>query len=156
LITVFDEPDLSVKATVSPEGSISFPLLRTVDLAGLTVLEAEKKLTGLLGHGYLVSPSVTVVVERSAGRHVYLLGQVKTPGSIEIPVDESLTLVEAISHAGGFTDFAARDRVTIMRSHKGQQETFVVNVAAMLQRGDLGRDVVLEPEDVVSVPQARF
>jgi protein involved in polysaccharide export with SLBB domain len=155
-IKVFNEPDLSVKVAISQEGSITYPLLGTVDLTGLTALQAERKLTELLGRDYLVSPSVTVVVERGAGRRVYLLGQVKEPGSVEIPVDESLTVVQAISRVGGFTDYAARDRVTVIRTRQGRKQTLVVNVAAMINAGDLGQDIVLQPEDVVSVPASRF
>jgi polysaccharide export outer membrane protein len=155
-ITVFNELDLSLKATVSPQGTINYPLLGSVDVGGLTVLEAEKKMMELLGHDYLVRPFVAVTVERAAVPRVFLLGQVKTPGSLEIPADENLTLVQAISRAGGFTDLAASNRVTIIRSENGRQQKMVVNVAAIIKGGNLSEDVVLKPDDVVSVPQSLF
>jgi polysaccharide export outer membrane protein len=156
LISVFNEPDLSLKVTVSPDGTINYPLLQSVQLAGLSILEAQEKLAGLLGKDYLVTPSVTIAVDQGRRHHVYLLGQVKTPGSLDIAATESLTLLQAISRAGGFTEFAARDRVMIIRSRNGRKETMVVNVAAIIGRGDLSRDVVLQAEDVVSVPQTYF
>jgi polysaccharide export outer membrane protein len=155
-ITVFNEPDLTLKATVSADGTISYPLLQSVELAGLTVREAEAKLTELLGRDYLVSPSVTVAVERGPGRHVYLMGEIETPGSLEIPVDEVMTLVQAISRAGGFTDYAAGHRVTLIRRYEGKSHRRVVDVSAMIHSGDLSRDILLCPEDVISVPPRMF
>jgi polysaccharide export outer membrane protein len=155
-ITVFQEPDLTQKAKVSPAGTISYPLLGSVQLSGLTIAEAEKKLTELLGKDYLVNPRVTVTLESNSARRVMLFGQVKSPGSLEVPAEESLTLLQAIAKSGGFTDIAATDRVTIARSENGKERKIVVNASAIMKGGDRSKDIELKPGDVVTVPETIF
>lgn len=155
-VTVFNEPNLSLKARVSGQSTINYPLVGEVKLGGLTVSEAEKKLADLLGHDYLVNPSVSVVVERAASRRVILLGQVRSPGSFEIPADETITLLDAIARAGGFTELAATDRVRIIRNENGEVKTIQVNVSAFMKSGDRSKDVELKADDVISVPETLF
>jgi polysaccharide export outer membrane protein len=155
-IAVFNEPTLSLKARVSAQSTVNYPLLGEVKLAGLTVSEAEKKLAELLGHDYLVNPSISVVVDRPASRRIILLGQVKSPGSFEIPADETVTLLDAIARAGGFTDLAATDRVRIIRNENGEVKTIQVNVSAYMKSGDRSKDVELKADDVISVPETFF
>jgi protein involved in polysaccharide export with SLBB domain len=155
-ITVFNEPDLSRKTRVSAQSTINYPLLGTVELGGLTVLEAENKLAELLGRNYLVNPSVAVTVEGGNSRRVLVFGQVKGPGSIQISADETLTLLQLIARCGGFTDLAASDRVTIIRSENGVEKKIIVNVAAIIKSGDKSKDIELKADDVVSVPETFF
>ena len=154
-ITVFNEPDLSVKVRVSAQGSINYPLLGSVQVGGLTVSETESKLKEQLGHSYLVKPQVNVLIDRANSRRVFVLGQVKAPGAIDVPADEGLTLVQALARAGGFTDIAATDRVNILRTAQdGTQVKVIVNVAAIIK--GQSKDFPLKPDDVVSVPETIF
>ena len=154
-ITVFNEPDLSVRVRVSAQGSINYPLLGSVQVGGLTVSEIEGKLKEQLGKSYLVRPQVNVLVDRANGRRVFVLGQVKAPGAIEIPPDEGLTVVQAIVRAGGFSDIAATDRVNILRAAQdGTQVKIVVNVAAIIKGQN--KDFPLKSDDVISVPETIF
>ena len=153
-ITVFNEPDLSVRVRVSAQGSINYPLLGSVQIGGLTVSEIEGKLKEQLGKSYLVRPQVNVLVDRANGRRVFVLGQVKAPGAIEIPPDEGLTVVQAIVRAGGFSDIAATDRVNILRTEGAGQTKIVVNVAAIIKGQN--KDFPLKSDDVVSVPETIF
>ena len=155
-VNVFQEADLSVRTRVTQSGAINYPLLGTVQLAGLTLPEAQKKLTELLGADYLVHPQVNITIERSNSRRVVVLGQVKSPGTFEIPTDESLTLLQAIARAGGFSDIAAIDRISIIRSENGKEQKIMVNVSAIIKSGDRSRDIELRPGDVVSVPETIF
>jgi|GEM_PF-404345 len=154
-ITVFNEPDLSVRVRVSAQGKINYPLLGPVQVGGLTVSETETKLKEQLGRSYLVKPQVNVLIDRANGRRVFVLGQVKMPGAIDILADEGLTVVQAIARAGGFTDIAATDRVNILRTAPdGTQQKVIVNVAAIMK--GQSKDYPLKPDDVLSVPETIF
>jgi polysaccharide biosynthesis/export protein len=154
-ITVFNEPDLSVKVRVSAQGRINYPLLGPVQVGGLTVSETETKLKEQLGRSYLVKPQVNVLIDRANGRRVFVLGQVRAPGAIDILADEGLTVVQAIARAGGFTDIAATDRVNILRiAPDGTQQKVIVNVAAIMK--GQSKDYPLKPDDVLSVPETIF
>jgi protein involved in polysaccharide export with SLBB domain len=154
-ISVFNEPDLSVQRRVSAQGYITYPMLGSVPVSNLTVGETETKLKDLLGRNYLVNPQVSVLVNHANSRRIVILGQVKSPGSYDIG-DEGLTLVQAIARAGGFTDVAATDRVTVIRTENSEVKKFVVNVAAIIKGGDRSKDLDLKPDDVVSVPETIF
>ena len=155
-ITVFQETDLSIKARVSAAGTINYPLLGSVAVAGLTGAEVERQLTSQLGKKYLVNPQVTILIEGSVNRRVTVLGQVKLPGTFDLPTDEPLRLLQAIARAGGFTDIAAADRVNVLRSEGGREERIVINVAAIMRSGDHTQNIVLRPGDVVTVPETIF
>lgn len=157
-ISVYQEPDLTLTAQVSVQGSIRYPVLGTVELVGLTLAEAEKKIIALLDKDYLVNPSVTITIETSkVKKTVLLLGQVRSPGSYEMPEDGSLTVLQAIGKAGGFTQTAASNRITVVRSEKGKEQQILrVNVPAIMQSGDKSKDIELKPGDIVSVPETFF
>lgn len=155
-IHVYQEPDLCVKVRVGADGRISYPLLGSVAVAGLTAGEVQQKLTELLGRDYLVHPRVSVSVETSSTQKVLIIGQVKNPGSYEIPPNETLTVLQLIARAGGFTDIAAGSKVTVIRGEGKQQKKITVNVNAIISTGDKSKDIPLEPGDVVSVPETFF
>jgi len=155
-ILVFQEPDLSQKAKVTQSGSIRHPLLGVVQVEGLTTSEAEKKITGLLAKDYLVNPRVSITVDTYRTRRVTLLGEVKQPGIFEIPEQESMTLLQVVGRAGGFTNIAATDRVAIIRTENGKEQVIRVNVPALIKSGDKSKDIELKPGDVISVPETFF
>jgi len=154
---VFQEPDLCMKIRVSEAGTVNYPFLGTVHVAGLTTAEVESMLTSRLSKGFLINPRVNVVVESSVKSrgHVVILGQVRTPGTYDFSPDEPLTLLQAIGRAGGFTDIAAGKRVIILRSENGKEHKMIVNVSAIM-KGEMSNDVVLKPGDIISVPQILF
>lgn len=155
-ISVFNEPDLSVKVRVSSQGNINYPLLGSVQVGGLTVSETETKLKEQLGRNFLVNPQVNVLIDRANSRRVFVLGQVKAPGAYDIPADEGLTVVQAIARAGGFTELAAVDRVNIIRTEHGAQSKIVVKVGTIMKGGDGSKDITLKPDDVVVVSETVF
>lgn len=155
-INVYREPDLSLKIRVSQNGSISYPLLGTITVVGLTTAEVQEKLTTLLGKDYLVDPRITVSVETTNTQRVIIIGQVKVPGSYDIPANDTLTILQLVARAGGFTDLAATGKITIIRGEGSKQKRIIVNVAAIISGGDKNKDVALEPGDIVSVPETLF
>lgn len=156
-VSVFQEPELSQMVKVPQSGSIRYSLLGVIQVKNLTTSEAEKKITELLAKDYLVNPRVSITVETNKSRRVVtVLGEVKQPGAIEIPDQEQVTLLQLIGRAGGFTNIAATDRVTIIRTENGKEQVIRVNVSAIIKSSDKSKDIELKPGDVVSVPESFF
>lgn len=140
-ITVFNEPDLSIKSVkISGNGTVSMSLLGQVNIAGLTVVEAEKKISDLLLDGYLKKPSVVIhIVEY---RPFYINGQVKNPGSY--PYRKDLTIQKAVTIAGGFTERASKSMI------------FVVTEKDKKQMKSVALDAKVNPGDVITVNESYF
>ena len=136
---------------VSPSGKIFLPLIGEVEVDGLTVTQIEKKLIELYSQDYLNNPYITVSI---LSRRYYVLGEVKSPGSYSMV--GNVTVLNAITHAGGFSDYAAKNRVILIRSKGGNKETIKVNIDHIIKTGDTSLDVILQPDDVVNVPESAF
>ncbi|MCB1195021.1 polysaccharide biosynthesis/export family protein [bacterium] len=138
-------------AEVTPDGTLLMPLIGPVKVAGLTITEIERKLIDLYSQDYLKNPYITVAV---LSRRYYVLGEVKLPGAY--PMQGTVTVLTAITQAGGFTDYAAENKVAVIRTIGNQKQTIKVNVERIIKTGDTGEDVILQPGDVVNVPQSAF
>lgn len=114
-VAVYNQPDLSTRATVSPDGSFSYPLIGTVRAAGLSTQQLEKRMTEKLAE-YLVSPQVTVTMEQVKSQQVNVVGEVKTPGAY--PLRRDSTVLEVLLQAGGATANAG-GHVLIVRAAGG-------------------------------------
>ncbi len=154
-VTVFKENDMSRTARISGNGTITFPLAGSVKLSDLSVNEAEALLAQKLSE-FLVKPQVTVLIKEYGNKQIYVLGEVKKPGSIEIPAERYLTVLEAITMAGGFTDIAAPDRTKILRGAGNTSQSIPVEISRITKQGDKSADIFLEPNDTVYVPQSFF
>lgn len=154
-IKVYKEDDMERTLRISTNGSITFPLIGNVRIAGLTVSTAEQKLERAL-QSYLKAPSVSFLIKEYANKTVYVLGQVKKPSSIAITPEKTMTLLEAITSAGGFTDVAAISKVKILRMENGEKKSIEVDVSQITKEGNKQYDVPLKPADVVFVPQSFF
>ncbi|MDD5136115.1 MAG: polysaccharide export protein [Candidatus Omnitrophica bacterium] len=155
-ITVHGQPDLTTKTRITADGYISFPLLGKVSIAGLTVPELEQKLKELLEKDYLVNAQVIAFIEVYNARQVSVLGEVKTPGKYELPGEKDMTLMQAIAMAGGFTKFADITKTKVMRVENGEKKTIVINVKSITEKGDKDKDITLQAEDIVVVPESFF
>ena len=118
-ITVYNQPDLSTHATVSLDGSFSYPLIGTVRASGLSTQQLEKRM-GEMFAKYLVTPQVTVTVEQFKSQQVNVIGEVKTPGTY--PLRRESTLLEVLLQAGGATANAGGN-VLVVRAPGGAQST---------------------------------
>lgn len=154
-ITVFQQPDLDRKLRVSQKGTITFPLVGPVTVGGLTVQEAEAALSAKLSE-YVVSPQVTIFIQEYGNKKIFVLGEVKKPGSFELPTESRLTVLEAISLAEGFSPIAAPDRTKVIRTVDGKSQSFTIPVSDITKHGEKDKDIPLEPNDVVYVPQSFF
>lgn len=140
-IEVFGEPELSTETTVSGHGAIKFPLLGELRVIGMTVKDVEEALSQRLEAGYLKNPKVTVSIVRY--RNFYVSGEARNPGAF--PYREGITVLKAITLAGGWTVRAAKGEVEILRMVNGQQQTLIVGLKDTIQ-----------PDDVIIVPESFF
>ena len=151
-VRVFGEPDLSGTYKVGSEGNINFPLLGVVHVEGLDAQAAAKRIADKLREGILRDPQVTVLIKEQTSKKIYILGQVGKPGTF--PYTPSMSVVEAITIAGGFTPLAAKNDTTITRTEQGKKTVTRVPVA------DIGEgkamNVYLQPGDIISVPERLF
>ncbi len=154
-IKVYQEDDMDRTLRVATNGSITFPLIGNIKIAGLTVSAAEQSLENAL-QAYLKTPSVSFLIKEYANKTVYVLGEVKKPSSISILPEKTMTLLEAITSAGGFTDVAAISKVKILRTENGVQKSIEVDVSRITKEGNKQYDIPLKPADIVFVPQSLF
>lgn len=132
-ISVFGQDDLSMEIRLPDVGTINYPFLGELKLVGMTAAEVESLIyEGLLGD-YLVNPSVSVAIVEY--RPFFIDGEVKRPGGY--PYQPGLSVNKAAALAGGYTERANRDKITIVRETDGQQFEFSVSVTDMIQPGDI-------------------
>jgi protein involved in polysaccharide export with SLBB domain len=142
---------------VSDSGEMEVPLIGRVQAANRTCRSLAYAVKALLEKDYYHRATVIIgldsVTPRSKGR-VYLVGQVRTQGALDLPSNETLTLSKAILRAGGFADYANQRKVRLVRKsgNAAQPETTTVDVTEIL-KGHVGKDPVLEPEDMIIVPE---
>jgi len=132
-ITVFGEADLSGNIKINENGILNYPLLGALQAQGLTVSELERTITRELTGKYLVDPDVRVTVAEY--RPVYINGEVNSPGGFDYT--PGLTLDKAIALAGGFSDKASRERVTLTRVINGTSQQFSMRSTDAVLPGDI-------------------
>jgi len=154
-ITVFKEADMSRTLRISGNGTVTFPLAGNLKFSELSVPEAESFLALKLSD-YIKAPQVTIFIKEYGNKQIYVLGEVKKPGAIQLPTERKLTVLEAITLAGGFTDIAAPDRTKVLRNANGQNQSIEVKISRITKEGDKSADIFLEPNDTVFVPQSFF
>ncbi len=154
-IQVYMEDDMNRVLRLSGNGTITFPLVGNIKLSGLTLEQAEQRLASRLT-SYIKYPQVSMLVKEYGNKTVYVLGQVSKPASIEIPPEKPLTVLEAITSVGGFTDIANTSKVRVLRMENGKQKTIDVDVSQITKQGNKSMDIALQPGDVVFVPQSMF
>jgi polysaccharide export outer membrane protein len=148
-IDVWKEPTLSKQVSVRLDGKMSMPLVNDIDAAGLTCKQLRDQLIEKYT-SYVDAPEVSVTLVESRSKKIYLLGKVNKPG--EYPLQKNMTVVQAISLAGGLTEWADSSDIKLIRKMKGVQKTFRVNHDAIVSGKDLSQNVLLEPDDTIFVP----
>lgn len=152
-VQVFQEENLKRDVRVSQEYSITLPLIGKVDVKGKTLRQAEDLIRELYDRDYLVNPQVNVVVVEYAKRTVNVIGQVNQPGAVLFPQEQGLTLLDAISRAGGFSRLAQRSQVKLTRTNAdGKTETYIINADDLL-KGNSSNSWQLIENDIVFVPE---
>jgi polysaccharide biosynthesis/export protein len=175
-IHVFGEEDLSKQVIVGPDGTIRFPLLREVQIGGLTVRGAVDLMEKQLGERYLVDPNVSISVKEYNSQKVYVLGAVKTPGYYSLTGET--TLLEIISTAGGITEAGGKQliivrggaqnpdavskllaadnvKTNVSEDFTRNQNLILVDGHRLLDQGDTSLNKPLMGGDIVYVPKVR-
>src|SRR6476469_9535682 len=155
-VEVFGEDDLRTNGRLNGEGNLSLPLLGSVHLAGLSLTQANARVTELYAKDYLVNPKVNVSLVSYAKRRFTVLGQVNRPGSFEMPEGSpmGIDLLEAIAMAGGYTRIAAPERITVRRHGAKGDEVLKVD-AKRLALGSANNFKVV-PGDTITVAESIF
>jgi polysaccharide export outer membrane protein len=148
-ISVWKESDLSQTVVVRPDGSISLPLVKDVQVAGLTPAEIENLLTERL-KVFITNPQVTVTVQEIRSRKVYITGEVTRPGTY--PLLAPMTVLQIISESGGFTPFARRSKIYILRREGGNQKRYGFDYSKVVHGMSPEQNIMLRPGDTVVVP----
>jgi len=150
-VRVFEEADLSGPYRVAPGGTIDFPLCGKVQVQGLNTSATADTLTRCLGEKYLKHPQVTVLL-REYSKKIFVFGEVQKPGTF--PYEEDMSIIQAITMAGGFTKVASKNDIAVTRQVEGKETKIRVPVA------DIGtgreRNFRLHPGDIVFVPESIF
>jgi polysaccharide export outer membrane protein len=151
-VRVVGEESLSGAYRVSPDGAISFPYLREIPVAGLLPGEIQEKIAEGLRDGYLRDPQVVVDVQESNANKVYVFGYVKTPGTFRYK--DHMSVVEALTLAGGPTPDGDANQTTITRLRDGVEVTYTVPVNNIVK--GQARNVELLPGDILNVPLRKW
>jgi polysaccharide export outer membrane protein len=149
LISVWRNPELTVEVPVRPDGKLSMPLVDDVHAEGLTTLELKQLLTRALSE-YVANPDVTVVVRQVLSKRVHLVGGVVRSGPIVLQRDTRV--LDALSQAGGFTTFADKGDIKIIRRVDNGDVEYHFDYNAFVGGRAPGTNLVLQPGDVVVVP----
>jgi polysaccharide biosynthesis/export protein len=158
-ITVLEDDTLNRQLLVLPDGTISVPLAGTVRAGGRSVESVESAIADRLASNFAVRPSVfvsVVSVDETYGTFpIYVMGQVATPGVVE--VDPGTTMLQAIALAGGLDRFAATKRIQLRRTDSsGQERLYIFNYKAVERGGAIQSMITLREGDVIIVPERRL
>jgi polysaccharide biosynthesis/export protein len=147
-ISVWKNPELSRTVPVRPDGKVSLPLVNDIQAAGLTPTALRQQLIDRLAE-FIPAPEVAVIVREVHSMKVAVVGSVKTPGRYELK--SAATVLEMIALAQGFTDFASRDRVVILRQENGETKRIPFNYRKVAA-GDEQANLIVQPGDIIVVP----
>ncbi len=149
-ITIWKEPDLSrEEVLVRTDGKISFLLLNDVQAAGLTPLEMKRNMEVGLKE-FISNPFVTIAVRSPASQQIYILGEVLNTG--EYPLTKNLTVLQAFALAGGFTEWASKKEIILMRKEGNKEKIFRINYKNIIKGKDLSQNLKLKADDTIIVP----
>ena len=148
-ISVWKEPDLTRTVPVRPDGKISLPLLNDVQAAGETPTQLAAHVTESLKR-YVTDPQVTVIVTAINSQHIYLLGEVTRAGAY--PLLPGMTVLQALSSAGGPTQYARLQKIYVLREGEGGQTKFPFNYKEFLKGRNPEQNVALKVGDTIVVP----
>ncbi|MBI5529177.1 MAG: polysaccharide export protein [Deltaproteobacteria bacterium] len=151
-VKVFGETELSGVYRVSSDGVINFPLVGKVKAEGRSPTELSDDLTAKLKDGFLKNPQVSIFVKDYNSKKVFVFGEVNKPGTFAY--DDDMTIIQAITIAGGFLKTAAKNKVSVTRIEDGVEKRVFLSVE------DIGRgkekNFFMKPGDIVFVPESLF
>ena len=156
-LQILEDRDLPKSLVLADSGELDVPYVGRVAAADKTCKQLAGELKAQLEKEYYYRATVIIALDqanRFLGR-VYVWGQVRNQGPIDIAVNENLTAGKAILRAGGFADFANKKKVKVVRAADATgtgKQNFELNMADILEKGKTEKDIVLQPDDFVIVP----
>ncbi|UHD17131.1 polysaccharide biosynthesis/export family protein [Thiocapsa bogorovii] len=149
-VSVWQEPGLEQLVLVRPDGGISFPLAGDLRAEGLTLEELGAVLKQRLSK-FIPDPVVTVTLQEIPGNRIYVIGKVNKPGDFAI-IARDVTVMQALSMAGGLTPFADEKKIKVLRVENGQQRSIPFDYRRIRRGEDLEQNIPLQAGDVIVVP----
>lgn len=149
-VRVYKEKELSGLYRVGRAGLFDFPLIGQVNASGETPSDLVNQITERLKDGYLRSPQVSVFVKEFNSKKVFVLGEVNKPGTFRY--EDQMTIVQAVTLAGGLKALAAKNRLILTRVEKGDETKYVIPFNQISEGGV--KNVFLQPGDIVYAPES--
>jgi polysaccharide export outer membrane protein len=148
-IFVWKEPDLTRDVTVMPDGKITYPLIGEIIAQGQTASELKQVISEKL-QNFVTAPEVTVLVKESRSQMIYTIGKVTKPGPY--PLAPGMTVMQALSAAGGFAEWADTKNILIVRKEGGKETQLHFNYKEFTSGKNLQQNIILKPGDTLVVP----
>jgi polysaccharide biosynthesis/export protein len=148
-INVWREPMLSGETIVRNDGMISLALVGDVQAAGRTTLDLKEEIQSRLKQ-FVGDPVVTVMLRTPASQKFYVVGEVKTPGEYDLV--KEMTVVQGIARAGGFTEWADKDGIVVLRRTDGPEQRLSVKYKDIVKGRDMSQNFLLRANDTIVVP----
>jgi len=148
-IHVWKEPDLSTETFVRMDGMISLPLLNDVPAAGQTPMQLKEYVEKGLKE-FVENSTVTIIVREPISQKFYILGEVALTG--EYPLIKDLTVLQAFALAGGFTEWASKKEIILLRHENGKDKIIRVNYKNIIKGKDFSQNILIQADDTIIVP----
>jgi polysaccharide export outer membrane protein len=148
-VNVWKEPEVSQTVVVRTDGNISLPLINEVKVSGMTPLQIQDMVAEKL-KSFLNSPQVTVTVIEIRSKRAFITGEVARPGTYSL--NAQTTVLQLIAQAGGFTPFARKDSIVVLRTEEGRQSRLKFKYKEVVQGKKTEQNIALHPGDTVVVP----
>lgn len=155
-VFVWQNPEVTVTVPVRPDGRISTPLVEDMVAVGKTPTQLARDMEAALGE-YIRSPQVNIIVESFVGtfaKQIRVVGQAANPQAI--PYRDQMTLLDVIIAVGGLSETAAGNRAQIIRNTGVGEQAIDVRLNDLINRGRINANVVMQPGDVLIIPESRF
>ncbi|RJQ23993.1 MAG: sugar transporter, partial [Nitrospiraceae bacterium] len=151
-IKVLDHPNLSTTATVSADGSITFPYIGTVHVKGMTLSQVEEEITKKLSEGYVKYPVVTISLLRSLSTKIFVYGELRMRG--ELPYENGMTVLRALSAAGGVTEEGNYGMIKLKRKEKGKYVEKYIGTIREIENTEKGNHL-MQVDDILIVERSK-
>jgi len=148
-IQVWKEPDFSRQVLVRPDGKITLPLVGDIPASGMNTMGLKALLAEKL-EDFVSNPEVTVIVLESHSKNFYIIGKINQPGTY--PLNPDMTVLQAISVAGGLAEWADKDSIRIIRRSGGKEEILSFDYDKVISGKKLEQNILLKPNDTIIVP----
>ena len=148
-IIAWKEEDFSREVFVRMDGKISFPLLDDIQAAGRTTMEVKKEIETKLKE-FIENPIVTVILKSPMSQKFYILGEVLKTGEYQLV--KKLTILQAFALAGGFTEWASKNEIILLRHENGMDKIIRVKYKNIIKGKDLSQNVSIKINDTIIVP----